>query len=329
MKKISLVLSVLFFAFAMQLNAQICDPPCTPNVGCVDIDNPGEVCPEVLPNATAGVYYDETLTVIPPSTFNIGGSDYDILKIRIDAVEGLPSGMEWCKSEEFFTVTDPFTRYCCQLKGTSDVVGEYPLTLKITPYYLFFGNPLALPQQTDNTLILIVTPALPPAPVAAFSADVTTTETGLNVSFTDESTNTPTSWAWIFEGGTPAASDVQNPVVTYSAVGTYDVSLTVANEGGEDFHMESDYITITSGSDINNALINSVKVYPNPATSEITIEAENLKSISIVDILGKVVYSEEANSAKEVIDISKLTKANYFIKVVTADGEITKTISIK
>ncbi len=327
MKKITLVLSILFFAFAMQMNAQICDPPCTPNPGCVDIDNPGEVCPLVLPTATSGVYYDETVTVIPPAEYQ--GLPV-IHSIKITNVEGLPTGMTWCKSQDVFLVTDPATSYCCQLYGTSTEIGEHQLTLTIVPYINVFGTPIAQSPMTDDTsLMVIVVPALPPAPVAAFSADVTTTETGMNVSFTDESTNTPTSWAWIFEGGTPATSDVQNPVVTYSTVGIYDVSLTVANEGGEDFHTASDYITITSGSDINNALINSVKVYPNPATSEITIEAENLKSISIVDILGKVVYSEESNSAKEVIDISKLTKANYFIKVVTADGEITKTISIK
>ena len=151
----------------------------------------------------------------------------------------------------------------------------------------------------------------------------------MNVTFTDQSTNNPTAWNWIFEGGNPSVSNVQNPVVNYPVAGIYDVSLSVSNDGGENTLAENDYITVSSGSDINNALYNNVKVYPNPATHQITVEAENLKSISIVDVLGKVVYSTSSDSSKETIDISKLTKANYFIKIVTTDGEITKTISVK
>ena len=38
-----------------------------------------------------------------------------------------------------------------------------------------------------------------------------------------------TSWNWIFEGGTPATSTEQNPVVTYNNVGSYSVTLTVSD----------------------------------------------------------------------------------------------------
>lgn len=324
MKKITFFLSVFALAFAMQLNAQICDPPCTPDVSCVDIDNPGEVCPVDLPAATAGVFYDETVTVIPPAEYQ--GLPV-IHSIKITNVEGLPSGMTWCKSQDIFLVTSPVTRYCCQISGTSNEVGEYPLTLTIVPYINVFGTPVAQSAMTDDTSLMVV--VLPPAPVAAFSASSTSVQPGMNVTFTDQSTNNPTAWNWIFEGGNPSVSNVQNPVVNYPVAGIYDVSLSVSNDGGENTLAENDYITVSSGSDINNALYNNVKVYPNPATHQITVEAENLKSISIVDVLGKVVYSTSSDSSKETIDISKLTKSNYFIKIVTADGEITKTISVK
>ncbi len=324
MKKITFFLSVFALAFAMQLNAQICDPPCTPDVSCVDVDNPGEVCPVDLPAATAGVFYDETVTVIPPAEYQ--GLPV-IHSIKITNVEGLPSGMTWCKSQDIFLVTSPVTRYCCQISGTSNEVGEYPLTLTIVPYINVFGTPVAQSAMTDDTSLMVV--VLPPAPVAAFSASETSVQPGMNVTFTDQSTNNPTAWNWIFEGGNPSVSNVQNPVVNYPVAGIYDVSLSVSNDGGENTLAENDYITVSSGSDINNALYNNVKVYPNPATHQITVEAENLKSISIVDVLGKVVYSTSSDSSKETIDISKLTKANYFIKIVTTDGEITKTISVK
>ncbi len=50
--------------------------------------------------------------------------------------------------------------------------------------------------------------------------------------FTDISTNNPTSWSWTFEGGNPATSTEQNPVVTWSQVGDFNVSLTASNNVG-------------------------------------------------------------------------------------------------
>ncbi len=91
-----------------------------------------------------------------------------------------------------------------------------------------------------------ISPAVPQPPVAAFTASATTVTVGGSVNFTDQSTNTPTSWAWTFEGGTPASSTAKNPTVQYNTVGTYDVSLTAYNSSGSDNETKYDYITVTS-----------------------------------------------------------------------------------
>ncbi|WP_233890772.1 PKD domain-containing protein, partial [Tenacibaculum piscium] len=53
------------------------------------------------------------------------------------------------------------------------------------------------------------------------------------VQFFDTSTGTTaTSWNWEFPGGTPATSTEQNPTVTYSTYGNYNVSLKVENTDG-------------------------------------------------------------------------------------------------
>jgi len=329
MKKNVFILGLLLFA--VQLNAQICDPPCTPDISCVDVESPGQICPEELPAGHENEYYDETVTVIPPATFNILGDDYDILKMSVDSVNGLPNGVDWCKSHEFFTNNpdDPNYQdsYCCQLTGTPTQVGEYQLILKITPYYEFFGTEYALPQQTDDTSLLLV--VLPAVLGADFSADMTEAETGVDIAFTDESTGNPNSWAWEFENGTPSTSDVQNPIVQWDTEGVYDVVLVISDGEESNTLTMTDYITIDNGAGVNESLIKKVKLYPNPASHQITVEAVGLESVSIVDMLGKVVYAQDANSTKQVIDISKLGKANYFVKIVTTDGEITKSISIK
>ena len=66
-----------------------------------------------------------------------------------------------------------------------------------------------------------------PALAAAFSASNTVICNGTSVQFTDLSVGSPTSWNWTFEGGTPATSTQQNPLVTYATAGDYNVSLTV------------------------------------------------------------------------------------------------------
>jgi PKD repeat protein len=88
--------------------------------------------------------------------------------------------------------------------------------------------------------------APPSAPVANFSADTQVVSAGGSVHFTDLSTNSPTSWSWTFEGGTPSSSTSQNPTVTYNTAGTYDVSLTAANSAGSDGETKTNYITVTA-----------------------------------------------------------------------------------
>lgn len=83
----------------------------------------------------------------------------------------------------------------------------------------------------------------PVAPVAAFTGAPTSGSYPLEVSFTDQSSGTPDSWNWDFGDG--SVSTAQNPTHTYSAVGTYTVSLTVSNPVGGDTETKVDYVSVT------------------------------------------------------------------------------------
>jgi PKD repeat protein/C1A family cysteine protease len=67
-------------------------------------------------------------------------------------------------------------------------------------------------------------------PISDFSASPTSGIVPLNVTFTDQSTGSPTSRYWDFGDGT--YSTEQNQPHTYSAAGNYTVNLTVNNENG-------------------------------------------------------------------------------------------------
>lgn len=86
-----------------------------------------------------------------------------------------------------------------------------------------------------------------PPPVADFTANNTIICPGQQINFSDLSTNSPSTWVWSFTGGTPASSSSQNPAVTYNAPGTYAVSLTVTNPGGNDTKNVNGFIIVGGG----------------------------------------------------------------------------------
>ncbi len=85
---------------------------------------------------------------------------------------------------------------------------------------------------------------VPLAPVALFVADATLGCVPFTVQFTDQSTTNPNSWSWLFDGGSPASSDEQNPVVTYTEPGIYRVTLAVSNAFGNDINSQENYIVV-------------------------------------------------------------------------------------
>jgi len=84
-------------------------------------------------------------------------------------------------------------------------------------------------------------------PMTDFSADIEEDCVPFVVQFTDNSSNDPTSWNWTFEGGTPATSTDQNPVVTFETSGEYDVTLAAANEIGSNNLLRSEFINALDG----------------------------------------------------------------------------------
>lgn len=113
--------------------------------------------------------------------------------------------------------------------------GSYDVTLSVTN-----AN-----GTHDTTFVNYITVA-DCSPVADFSVSATSTCSGLCLDFTDQSTNSPTSWAWTFAGGTPATSTAQNPTVCYASAGTYNVTLLVTNASGNDDTVSVGLITITN-----------------------------------------------------------------------------------
>lgn len=118
---------------------------------------------------------------------------------------------------------------------TYSTPGTYTVTLTV------YQQTLLYPETATKTVI-VKDPAT--LPQAEFSADVTSGAAPLTVTFTDESTGTPTSWLWDFGDGNTSTS--QNPEHTYSSGGVYTVSLMIRNADGGTTETKEDYIAATA-----------------------------------------------------------------------------------
>ncbi len=82
-------------------------------------------------------------------------------------------------------------------------------------------------------------------PIAAFGANFDNPCVPSTVQFQDQSFGQNIqSYNWEFEGGSPPTSTMQNPTVTYSIPGVYDVELTVENSTGENTIFLEDFIEV-------------------------------------------------------------------------------------
>ena len=79
---------------------------------------------------------------------------------------------------------------------------------------------------------------------AAFSSNVTTICAGQSVDFYDESFHSVTSRTWTFDGGSPGSSSAQDPVITYSTPGIYNVSLQVSDGTTTLTEVQNNYIVV-------------------------------------------------------------------------------------
>ena len=133
--------------------------------------------------------------------------------------------------------------------------GTYTLTFTANGYY---PHQETVTVADGETVTLNVQLEAGEGLLPDFTASTTDVALGGSVNFTDETWGANlVSWAWSFEGGTPATSNVQNPTgITYNNIGTYDVTLTVTNGNGQtETVTKHNYINVTESYNMSNGTI--------------------------------------------------------------------------
>lgn len=83
---------------------------------------------------------------------------------------------------------------------------------------------------------------------ADFISNKTTVCVGDQIQFTDDSYNSANGWTWNFPSGTPSTSTSQNPLITYSTPGIYEVTLTATDGSVSDSETKTQYIKVLENS---------------------------------------------------------------------------------
>jgi PKD repeat protein len=207
------------------------------------------------------------------------------------------------------------------------------------PYDYYSGCPLGkegvFVAIGSGTQITAYKPNISRKPVADFRSGKRDILISQSVDFFDQSSYIPTSWNWIFTGGTPSSSTSQNPSgIVYNTFGTYEVKLAVSNSYGSDTIIKTSYITVSQSVGIigNNSNVKDFELsqnYPNPfnpSTSiEFSIPQNGLVSLIIYDITGKevkkILNNINYNSGKHKIQFngSGLSSGIYFYKLSVND----------
>ncbi|MDD5507418.1 MAG: PKD domain-containing protein [Bacteroidales bacterium] len=173
-------------------------------------------------------------------------------------------------------------------------------------------------------------------PQADFTASATFIAAGQSINFTDLTLNNPTTWSWVFEGGTPGTSSVKNPAITYNEIGKFDVTLTVTNSYGQDTEVRNDFVEVGYvGMEDVTLTSDRIELYPNPTTGTFTLEmngnVKDVVQISFYNATGRRVLDiprEDVTLYRMQIDLEGNPPGVYLLRVQTEEDVIIKRIAL-
>ena len=106
-------------------------------------------------------------------------------------------------------------------------------------------------------------------------------------------------------------------VTAYSSACESDPAITSDNV---------DYVVVLVASVAENSV--NAKLYPNPTNGNLRIEADNLTTVMVFNLVGQKVYEENANSNECVINMKEFGSGVYMVKIQTATGSTTQKVSV-
>ena len=86
----------------------------------------------------------------------------------------------------------------------------------------------------------------------------------------------------------------------------------------------NDFVRLTSLSVGENTVV--AKPYPNPASSQVTVEVDGMTSVSVYDLIGQCVMETVVKEDNMTLDLSALQPGVYLVKVSTPRGSVMEKV---
>jgi autotransporter-associated beta strand protein len=254
-----------------------------------------------------------SVSIIPSTLYAVPGNGYSMIE-NVVAVNGADPSVTW-------TITgnsDPTTTYS---EGWLYVGSNEPNGSSFTVTATSDFDP-----TKSGTATVIVDSALAPA-VTSVKINQQNPSVAKGTTFQFTATVTASGGAdetviWTIENANSGSTNIDggSGLLTVAANETATSIIVTATSIFEPTVFDKTTVTITGSTDVAAFDKNTIRIYPNPVTTELWIENEGVNiddKVEIYNTLGQCVYTTTITAQKARIDVSALTSGMYTLKVGT------------
>ena len=142
-----------------------------------------------------------------------------------------------------------------------------------------------------------------------------------------------TGYAMIGEVAAVAGQNYYEYIDTPEAAGTYyyQVKAVYDNDCESEAAQAADDPThnyVSASVDAIGENSDNVALYPNPTKGNVTIEAAGMSRVTVVSVLGQVVYDTELNADVYTLNMSQFNAGMYMVRVYTESGVTVKRVTV-
>lgn len=159
------------------------------------------------------------------------------------------------------------------------------------------------------------------------------------ITFNNTSSDKSAGWSWSWSFGDTNISTGESPTYTYTAAGSYLVSLSASTvSGGKtcNFAPVKDSLTINAVcTGISDPSLNDkIEIYPNPTGGLFTVSFEDVDGngvIGIYDIRGALIAEQfvtAASGSQKTFSLSNVAEGVYFVKIQLERAAAVKKLSL-
>lgn len=228
------------------------------------------------------VIMDQAYLDIPPFVAEAGACIGGKVTFNTEAIHNA-TGYTW-----FFEGGNPSISTEANPSVTYPTAGEFDVKLLVTIQGCSEGR-----RKIERTVQIV---DCQKDPIADFSVDRFIIAEGDSVLFKEQSLNA-TGFSWVFEGAKPSTSEMENPYITYTEPGIYEVRLEASNPQGDVASVvKKDYITVLEPSECD--FYSEIKLNNPPPGSPTLYHSDEgyVSGTNNLGDLGKVQYFKGLSS---------------------------------